>query len=147
MARDDGMTMRYGPSAAGYGGAAAYRETQVISSSPEQLVPLLYERLLVYLRRAERQIEAKDIAGKAESLGMAGEVVFELLANLDFDEGGELASRLAALYAFFINEINESGRKMDGPRLGRVTEMVASLHQAWQKAAEAQGQDPEQGGA
>jgi len=131
--------MRHGTSTAGYGGAAAYRETQVMSSSPEQLVPLLYERLLVYLRRAEKQIEAKEIAGKAESLNKASEIVFELLSNLNFDEGGELASRLAALYAFFINEINESGRKMDAPRLARLTEMVNSLHQAWEDAVNSPG--------
>lgn len=123
--------MRYGGGTSGYGdGAAAYRETQVLSSSPEQLVPLLYERLLVLLRRAEAQIEAKDLAGKSESLAKASEIVFELLTNLSFDEGGELASRLAALYAFFINEINESGRKMDTARLRTVTEMIASLHEA-----------------
>jgi flagellar protein FliS len=127
--------MRYGGGTYG-GGAAAYREAQVMSSSPEQLVPLLYERLLVHLRRADTQIRAKDIAGKAESLGKASEIVFELLSNLSFEEGGELASRLAALYAFFINELNEVGRSMDAARLQTVTEMIASLHRAWAEAAE-----------
>jgi flagellar protein FliS len=135
--RYGGGAAAYGGGAAGYGGgAAAYRETQVMSSSPEQLVPLLYERLLVHLRRAEAQITAKDIAGKSESLGKATEIVFELLSNLSFEAGGELASRLAALYAFFINELGEVGRTMDTARLKTVTEMVGSLHTAWASAAE-----------
>lgn len=137
MVQHHGVTMRYGGGTAAYGGgAAAYRETQVMSSSPEQLVPLLYERLLVHLRRAETQIGAKDIAGKAESLSKATEIVFELLSNLSFEEGGELASRLAALYAFFINELGEVGRTLDTARLKTVTEMVGSLHTAWASAAE-----------
>jgi flagellar protein FliS len=151
MVTNRGVQMRYGSGTAAYGGgAAAYRETQVMSSSPEQLIPLLYERLLVHLRRAEIQIEAKDFAGKSESLGKASEIVFELLSNLSFDEGGELASRLAALYAFFINELNEAGRSMDTARLRTVTEMVGSLHTAWANAAEtlaAGSRDPRAGGA
>lgn len=129
--------MRYGGGTAAYGGgASAYRENQVMSSSPGQLVPLLYERLLVHLRRAEAQIRAKDIAGKGESLGKASEIVFELLSSLSFEDAGELASRLAALYAFFINEITEIGRTMDLERLGTLVEMVGSLHSAWASAVE-----------
>lgn len=121
--------MRYG------NGASAYRETRVMSSSPEQLVPMLYERLLVHLRRAEAQITARDFEGKGESLKKASEIVFELLSNLNFEAGGELASRLAALYAFFANEITEVGRTLDAERLGRVVEMVGSLHEAWSSIA------------
>jgi flagellar protein FliS len=121
--------MRYGS------GASAYRETRVMSSSPEQLVPLLYERLLVHLKRAEAQVASRDIVGKGESLKKASEIVFELLSNLNFEAGGELASRLAALYAFFANELTEVGRTLDAERLGRVTEMVGSLHEAWSTIA------------
>lgn len=106
-----------------------------MSSSPEQLVPMLYERLLVHLRRAEAQITAGDIVGKGESLKHASEIVFELLSNLNFEAGGELASRLAALYAFFANELTDIGRTMDAGRLGRVVEMVGSLHEAWSAIA------------
>lgn len=128
-----GVNMSYG------GGATAYREVQIMGSSPEQLVPMLYERLLVHLRRAAAQIEARDIAGKGESLGKASEIVFELLSNLSFDQGGELASRLAGLYAFFISEITEIGRSMDPARLQTLTEMIGSLHTAWASAAEQAG--------
>jgi flagellar protein FliS len=127
MTRPDEMTYARG--------ASVYREARVMSSSPEQIVPLLYEKLLVHLRRAAAQIEARNLEGKADALGKASEIVFELLAALNFEAGGELASRLAALYAFFINELNDIGRSMDTARLERVTEMVATLHQAWSDAA------------
>ncbi len=122
--------------------ASAYLEAKVMSSSREELVPLLYEHLCANLRRAAAQIEAGDIEGKAASLDRASGIVFELLASLDFEAGGDLASRLAALYSFFATEISNAGRTLDRERLDRVTSMVASLHEAWQQAAaQATGRD------
>ena len=109
---------------------AAYQQVRVLSSNPEELVPLMYERLLYHLRRASAQIEARDLEGKATSLAHASEIVYELLSSLDFEAGGEVASRLAALYGYFSREIMAVGRDLDRERLGRTIEMVASLHEA-----------------
>ena len=116
-------------------GAAAYQETRVMGSSREQLVLLLYEHLLMNLRRAGLQIARADIEGKTHSLGRASDIVFELMSSLDRDEGGELASRLAALYGFFISEISQVGRTLDRDRLDRLTGIIASLHESWVQAA------------
>ncbi|HEY8469549.1 MAG TPA: flagellar export chaperone FliS [Longimicrobiales bacterium] len=115
--------------------ASAYLEAKILSSSREELIPLLYEHLCANLRRAAAQIEAGDIEGKAASLDRASGIIFELLASLDFEAGGDLASRLAALYSFFAREIAEASRTLDRPRLERVIGMVESLHGAWQQAA------------
>jgi flagellar protein FliS len=115
--------------------ASAYLEAKVLSSSREELVPLLYEHLCANLRRAAAQIEEGDIEGKAASVDRASAIIFELLASLDFEAGGDLASRLAALYSFFVREIAEASRTLDRPRLERVIGMVESLHGAWRQAA------------
>ena len=117
------------------GAASAYRTSSVMGSSREQLVVLMYEHLLASLRRAALQIEASDIEGRATSLGRASDIVFELLAALDRERGGEVAGRLAALYAWFLGEIGEVGRTPDTQRLGRLIDQVATLHGAWVRAA------------
>ena len=116
-------------------GASAYRQTRVLGSSREQLVVLLYDHLLVSLRRAAMQIRAGDVDGRADSLERASDIVFELVSALDRERGGEIASRLAALYAYFIGEISGVTRKPDVPRLERLTSLVAALHESWSKAA------------
>ncbi|MDH5588717.1 MAG: flagellar export chaperone FliS [Gemmatimonadota bacterium] len=118
----------------GYDQARNYREMTVMGSSPERLIPLMYKHLLVNLKKASRQIEAKDIEGKAESLGKAGEIVYELMAALDFDQGGEITVRLASLYAYWIKEINAASRALDAARLGPLAEMVGELHESWEEA-------------
>ena len=118
-------------------GANAYQEAKVLGSSPEQLVVLLYDHLLTCLRRAGVHTHAGDAEGRAASLERASDIVFELLASLDREAGGELSSRLAALYAYFINEIGALGRRPDTQRLDGLIALVASLHESWARAASA----------
>jgi flagellar protein FliS len=112
-------------------------EHDVMSRSREWLVPLLYEHLLTNLRRASDQIAARDYEGKAVSLEKASAILFELLAMLDFERGGELATRLAALYSYFAGEVGTVGRTLDTALLGRIIEMIGSLHESWTYAAAA----------
>ena len=113
----------------------AYQENAVLSTSPERLVPLLYDHLLINIKRGSMFIGKENIEGKYESLQKASDIVAELLSTLDFDAGGELANRLASLYSFWANEISSAGRLLDRPRLDRVAEMVASLRESWGEAA------------
>ena len=115
------------------GAASAYLEARILGSTKEQLVPVLYEQILANLRRASEQIAARDLVSKGESFSRASALILELLSALDFEAGGELASRLSALYAYFLNEINAISRTLDTERLER---LVATLHQAWVEAAE-----------
>jgi flagellar protein FliS len=116
-------------------GIAAYRNNRVVGSNPQQLVVLLYDHLLARLRRAADQIRAGDIEGRVASLERASDIVAELLSTLDFEAGGEIASRLAALYAYFIGEIGAVARHPDADRLEHMTALVASLHDSWVRAA------------
>ena len=115
--------------------ASAYRKTAVTTTSKERLVPLLYEHLLINLKRMDRQIRARDFEGKAESSGKASEIVYELLSALDFDNGGEIAPRLASLYSYFLQELRTVSRTMDVGRLGQMVEMIEELHETWVEAA------------
>jgi len=119
----------------GYGKTSAYHETEVLSSSPERLVPLLYEQLLVSLKRGALFIQKGDIEGKHESLGRAQDIVAELLSALDFEVGGDLARHLASLYGYWSKEIRWAGLRLDRRRLEKVAEMVSSLHESWDEAA------------
>lgn len=120
----------------GYGAPNSYRSTEVLSTSPERLVPLLYEHLLVNLRRGILHIQRENIEGRLESLGRSLDILSELLAALDFERGGEVAPRLASLYAFWTQEISSAGRAMDTQRLEKVAAMVESLGGAWDEACQ-----------
>ncbi len=115
--------------------SSVYRDVDVLSSSPEQLVPLLYMHLLKNLRRAVLCIRRKEIEGKYDAVGKAADIVAELRCVLDFDAGGDLSVQLSSLYGFWAKEMSEAGSMLDGNRLERVADQVAQLHEAWESAA------------
>ena len=114
----------------------SYREAEILSSTPEQLVPLFYRELLRSLRAGQTHIEKRAIEEKAEELGKARSLLLELLGALKADAGGELSQRLASLYSYFLREIDEASRELDPQRLTPIIEMVTQLEEAWRHAAE-----------
>lgn len=116
--------------------ASRYLDNEVLSRSPEWLVPLLYEHLLGSLKRAEVQIEAGDREGKAASLAKANAIVLELSATLDHEKGAAIAANLASLYAYVAQEIMNVSRSGDTDVLRRLVAMMTELHAAWVQAAE-----------
>ena len=120
-----------------------YQANEIMSRPPESLVVLLYQRLLVSLQRADRQIAEGDLEGKGESLARASSILFELTASLNFEAGGEIASRLAALYSYFVREIQVVDRALDRERLARLINLIGPLHSSWSKAAARS--EPEEG--
>ena len=113
-----------------------YLENEILGRSPEWLVPLLFEHLLINLKRAQLQTQAADTLNRAISLSKASSILFELLASLSHDGCEEISGRLSGLYGFWLAELMEQNRTPDVQRLGVIIEMVGELHQAFLGAAE-----------
>jgi flagellar protein FliS len=115
--------------------ATRYRETEVLTATPGQLVVLLYDHLLLSLRRARVAMEARDADVQAECLDKARNVLTELLVTLDRERGGEVAVNLAALYSFLLGELVQVGIRADVARLDRVSRMIGELRDAFAQVA------------
>jgi flagellar protein FliS len=115
--------------------AARYRETEVLTATPGQLVVLLYDHLLVSLRRARAAMEAHDDEVRSENLEKSRDVLTELLVTLDGERGGEVAANLGALYSFLLGELVQVGVRSDVQRLDRVTHMIGELRDAFAQLA------------
>ena len=115
--------------------ATRYREMEIMSAAPGQLVVILYDHLLVTLRRARMAIEAGDVEARGELLEKARAVVTELLVTLDHDRGGDIARNLSGLYSFILSELVQAGVRPSAERLDRVTVMVGELRDAFAQIA------------
>jgi flagellar protein FliS len=111
--------------------ATRYRETEVLTATPGQLVVLLYDHLLVSLRRARVAMEAGEADVKSDNLEKGRNVLTELLVTLDREKGGEVAANLGALYSFLLGELVQVGVRSDVARLDRVTHMIGELRDAF----------------
>lgn len=111
--------------------AAVYREMDVMSASPGQLVVMLYDHLLVSMRRAKIAMEARNVEQRVKLLDKSRTILSELLVTLDYEKGGDVAKNLSGLYTFLLSELVDVGIRSDARRLERLTGIVAELRDAF----------------
>ncbi|MDO3377870.1 flagellar export chaperone FliS [Geoalkalibacter halelectricus] len=126
-----------------------YRNTQVQTASPEQILVMLYDGAIRFLNQACVAMESDERDVKIKNLDKALAIIAELSATLDHEIGGEIAANLAALYDFMMREIPRANVKNDPKVLQPVINILAELREAWVQAAEIvrkerAGQAPEQ---
>jgi len=114
-----------------YSQANVYREREVLSASPEKLVIITFDHVLVNLRRARMAIEAGNIELRVQSMSKAREGVMELLMSTDAERGGDMTVRLRALYAFALREFLAIGKTRDVRQLDNVTAIFGNLRDAF----------------
>lgn len=121
--------------ASGYG---AYQRIQAETSSPGELVSLLYDALIKNLQRAELALREGDGEGSHGPLVRSQEIVLELIAGLN-PEAGELAGQLSDLYQYFYGRLVTANVQKTPAAVLEVLPMVERLRQAWGQIA---GQPP-----
>ncbi len=119
--------------------SSSYRQMEIHAATPERLVVIVFEQLVVSLERARIAMQRKDIELRVVSLGRARSLVSELLATLDLDQGSALANQLADLYQFMLVELVDVGARQDIVMLGRLIAVASSLRDGFVGAAEQLG--------
>ena len=121
---------------------ASYGSTAASTASPARLVVMLYDRLLLDLRRAHQFQVDGEREPAHDNLSHAQEIVAELLSSLDVDawDGGR---QLASLYQWLMAEMIRANTRMEPQRVLDCVSVVEPLRDAWAQALElAGGQEP-----
>lgn len=112
-----------------------YRDDAILSATPERLVTMLYDRLMLDLERGESAQRGADWAGAHAQLQHAQAIVAELHASLS--DGWDGSAGLRALYAFLAQELIGANVRRDAERTAACRDLVAPLRDAWHAAASA----------
>ncbi len=112
-----------------------YRQMELQTASPVQLVVRLYEGALRHLREAQAHHEASRVKDRSESLSRGLAIVSELRSSLDMERGGEVARNLDALYDFAIERLIQTNLRSDAAGLDEVIPIFEELHGAWSELA------------
>lgn len=118
--------------------AAAYRtvgaESAVASATPHQLINMLFEGLMQALNAARGAMSRGDLAAKGVQIQRSVRLLEEgLKAGLDEVRGGELASRLRALYDYCIARLTHANARNDGAALAEVVNLISPLAASWKQ--------------
>lgn len=114
---------------------ASYREMEILSASPERLVVLLFDHLVIHLQRVRIALDNNDFNLRTVSLGKTRGIVSELLSTLDFDKGGRIAKDLGSLYTFLLAEMAEIGLHRDARKVERLMQIAETLRAGFTGAA------------
>lgn len=115
---------------------SSYREMELLSASPERLVVIVFEQLVVNLERARIAMERNDIELRVTALRRARGLLSELLATLDFEKGGAIAKQLADLYQFMLYELVDIGQRGDLRAMRKLVSIASNLRDGFAGAAQ-----------
>ena len=123
--------------------SSTYKETRITTASQGQLIIMLYEGAAKQLNLALELLELnntdKKDPGRIEQIGKAlmkaEEIITELMVSLDFDQGGEIAKNLFALYSWFNRELMEANIAQDIRRIMTIRDMIYQLSNSWKEIA------------
>ena len=109
----------------------AYKESAVMTATPERLVVMLYDGAHRFLFQAAHAMRSGDIAQMNNRMQRAEAIIAELRGTLNHEQGGEIAGRLEAIYDFCQRHLLEARLKRDPQRIEQVMKLLAELRDAW----------------
>lgn len=119
--------------------ADRYREAQIHSATPAQLLLIVFDYLSSNLSRVRIAIEREDLELRVHALDRSRQAVGELLCTVDRTRGGAIAEQLVSLYAFLLRELMSINGTDDLARLERLSHVVLDLRKAFDGAAAGHG--------
>ena len=115
-----------------------YRQNQILTATPQQLVLMLYDRALRDLRQAAEAILADNLKEANTKLQHVEDILNELLLSIDPDlppaEGGEIAVNLGRMYDFYIVRTREANITKDIAIIQELQKQIGDLRSTWAEA-------------
>ena len=111
--------------------ARAYLATQVETTTQGELLIMLYEAAIKFLKRAKIEIDNKDYAKKGIYISKAMAIIHELSESLNKEKGGDITPKLASLYQFCTSQLIKANIRMDTRMIDEVVRILDGLRSAY----------------
>ncbi|MBW3138146.1 flagellar export chaperone FliS [Ferrimonas balearica] len=105
--------------------------SQAAEASPHKVVQLLLGGSIDKLLQAKLAIEQNATAKKGELIGRTVEIVAHLQAALDFEQGGEIAQNLSAMYDYMVRRLVDANQNNDVDALLEVIDLLRTVKSGW----------------
>ncbi len=116
-------------------GAEAYRRTAAQSSSPVELVVMLYDGAIRFILEARAAIEKKDVRARTTAVTRAMAIVSELQNTLNVKDGGEVARELDRLYTYINSRLLDVTARGDDAAATEIHKLLGTLREGWSQIA------------
>ncbi len=110
-------------------------EGQVAGASPQRLIQMLYEGVLERIAQAKGAMQQKNFELKGKKVSDAINIVMALRDSLNFEQGGEIAYNLDALYDYIARTLWQAHAKNSLKQLDEVSGLIDEVYSAWKQLA------------
>lgn len=120
-----------------------YGTVQMTTSSPGQVLVMLYDGLFRFLGEAKAAIQARDRARSGERIGRAHAILDLLASTLEPSHAPELCENLQGLYLFCMSRLVTANVKQDDAAVDEVLRVLSPLREAWREAVAKVAETPQ----
>ena len=118
-----------------YNRARLYHTQSVLTTSPGQLVLMLYDGIIRFLDQAQeaglRTEDPRRIEIMNTAITKAQNILTELRSNLNFEGGGDYARDLDRLYDYYLRRLFQANLAKQNEPLAEVSRLVTQLRDGW----------------
>lgn len=114
-----------------------YQVTRIQTAPRGHLVVILYDVMIKFLNRAVENIGQDNYSEYDKNIHKAQNVLSELLAYLNIEEGGEISTSLYRLYRYFKTQLREANQTHNKEKIKHMIGQTKELRAAWNETAKA----------
>jgi flagellar secretion chaperone FliS len=113
---------------------ARYGTVKVTTANPGQILVMLYDGLMRFLREAQSAFVAKERARAGERVSRSLAILELLAGTLDAKHAPELCQRLEGVYIFCMRHLVRANLEQNAEMVGEVVRVLSPLRDAWSTA-------------
>ena len=111
--------------------AQAYIQAQVTTVNQGDLLIMLFDGCIKFMKQAKERMAERDYAKKGILISKALDVIAELQGSLNAQKGGELAENLKRIYMVCSTRLLMANLKMDQNLLDEVIKTISGIRDAF----------------
>ena len=108
-----------------------YKSNEVLTASKKKLVIMLYDGAAKNLKLAKLAMEDKKIERVNSMIIKTQNILVELMSTLNFEDGGEVANNLMALYEYMYQKTIRANIDKNSEILDEVIGYLEELSDTW----------------
>ena len=125
----------------------AYKKASVNTLDQNKLIIMLYDGAIKNANFAVEYMKSGEIEKVHDSLIKTKNIVTELLATLNMENGGEIAKNLKSLYSYMFSLLIEANMEKKSEPVLNVIDLLKELRGAWVQIREKKKPEEKKGNA
>jgi flagellar secretion chaperone FliS len=112
----------------------AYAESSILTATPEQLVVMLYDGAIRFLRQSAEYMRAGQREQSRNRMSRAEAIIDELNSTLDMSYG-DIPAHLRSIYLFCKRHLIHANVNSDPEAIETVARLLGELRESWDQLA------------